>query len=179
MAIENTLASANKKVEGKTSKAFNHGNDKPGKLNGMMDSVSGIQKNVAGTIVGGGRIVAKAAGALGATGLAKALTGSSKTRYKRTNETQYFSRLQEFYGKFSARGSDNADFVDMIDPLVTFDCYFEFFPSVETEYIKQVYYLKKDDKLYKGKDVSSGFETKGDSILAKLLNLIKFKNMLT
>lgn len=88
-------------MSNKTSKVFNHGNNKSGKLNGMMDNASGIQKNVAGTIVGGGRIIAKAAGALGASGLAKALTGSTKIRYKKTNETSFLTGLKGFYSHFS------------------------------------------------------------------------------
>lgn len=106
---------------------FDHGNNKPGKLNGMMDSVSGIQKNVAGTVVGVGNIVARASGALGATGLANALTGESQIQYKDVKEGPIgASGLAKFYTAFGNPTKNIAK----VDPFGTFECTFEFFPNV-------------------------------------------------
>ena len=66
MSLDGTLAKTNTTVGKNTSKVFNNSDRKPSKLGSMTDSVSGIQKNVAGTAVGVGNIVAKVAGSFGA-----------------------------------------------------------------------------------------------------------------
>lgn len=127
MSLAGTLAKTNTEVANSTSKVFRNSESRPGKLGGMMDSVSGIQKNVAGTVVGVGNVVAKAAGALGAGKLASALTGSSKAKYSSAGDSNFVSGLKGFYSQFS-RMSTNM--VDRIDPLTTFDCEFRFFPNL-------------------------------------------------
>ena len=69
MGLSDSLASANKSSGNMNQKAFSNGKGGSGKLGGMMDSAAGINHNVAGTVVGVGNIVAKAAGALGFKGL--------------------------------------------------------------------------------------------------------------
>jgi len=98
MSLESSLATTNKNVASKTSKVTNNGNKKTGKLGGMVDSVSGIQKNVAGTIVGVGNIVAKVAGG----SVAKFLNGSTKISYKKKKyqESDKMLGLKGFYSQF-------------------------------------------------------------------------------
>lgn len=86
MSLAGSLAKTNTSVGKNTSKVFSNGNKKPGKLGGITDSVSGIQKNVAGTVVGVGNIVAKVSGALGFNGLANSLTGSTSIKYDNKNQ---------------------------------------------------------------------------------------------
>lgn len=128
MSLAGSLAKTNASVGKNTSKVFSNGNKKPGKLGGMTDSVSGIQKNVAGTAVGVGNIVAKVSGALGFKGLANSLTGSTSIEYDRkTRESHFASGLNGFYQQFSGISLNQ---VDRIDPFNTFDCEFRFFPGV-------------------------------------------------
>jgi hypothetical protein len=42
MALDGSLAKTNTSVQKNTSKVFNNGDSKPGKLGGMIDSASGI-----------------------------------------------------------------------------------------------------------------------------------------
>ena len=128
MSISGSLAKTNTSVGKNTSKVFNNGNKKLGKLGGITDSVSGIQKNVAGTVVGVGNIVAKAAGALGFNGLANSLTGSTQIKYdNKMKESQFSSGLRGFYNQFSGISLNQ---VDRVDPFNTFECEFRFFPNV-------------------------------------------------
>ena len=130
MSIASSLADTNTRVANDTSKVFNNGDKKPGQLGGITDSISGIQKNVAGTIVGGGNIVARAAGALGATGISDALTGKQKAKYSPYPESKFVSGLKGFYSQFASAKMNS---IDRIDPLNTFECMFKFYPNLESE----------------------------------------------
>jgi hypothetical protein len=65
MSLDGVLAKTNTSVGKTTSKVTHNSDRKPSKLGSMTDSVSGIQKNVAGTVVGTGNLVAKVAGSFG------------------------------------------------------------------------------------------------------------------
>ena len=132
MSLAGSLARTDDKVRKDTQKVFRNGERKPGKLGGMLDSASGIQKNVAGTVVGVGNIVASAAGALGATGLANMLTGSTSVSYQRRKEdSTYFGGLRGFYQQFSdTDGNGELAPIARVDPFATFECEFRFLPSI-------------------------------------------------
>lgn len=131
MGLSDSLASTNKSSGKVNQKAFSNGKGGSGKLGGMMDSASGINHNVAGTVVGVGNIVAKAAGALGFKGLQEKLTGSTKISYeKKANEPSRFandSGLRGFYTQFGGQSQKN---IERIDPLNTFVCEFKFYPNI-------------------------------------------------
>lgn len=100
MSLADSLSKTNTNTGKANHKAFNNGDSKPGKLGGMMDSAKGINKNVAGTAVGVGNIVAKAAGALGMTKLANFLTGTTKIKYNKKAEDKHLGGLMGFYEQF-------------------------------------------------------------------------------
>jgi len=110
-----------------TSSTFNpfqnDNTNKQGKLGGAMDKASTVNKNVAGTAVGVGNIVAKAAGALGFTGLANALTGTTEIKYNPKPES---NGLKEFYDVFSGQSTNLASTIDTYN---TFTCEMTFFPN--------------------------------------------------
>lgn len=173
MALDGSLAKTNTSVQKNTSKVFNNGDKKPGKLGGMIDSVSGIQNNVAGTAVGLGNIVAKVSG-----GNSK-LTGKTKAKYKSVKETSFLGGLMGFYSHFG--GGSEINSIDRIDPFSTFECEFKFFPSITG--VQDV--TKKEKKKIneetletetKTEDVNvAQTEIKEDSTLAKILKEIQFK----
>lgn len=115
MSLTNSLSKARTSSGKVNQKAFSNGKGGKGKLGGIIGSVGGTTKNVAGTVKGVGNIVASAAGALGFTGLQEALTGKTTINYNKPWGEQ--SGLRGFYSYFSG-----ANYVDRIDPLVTFTC---------------------------------------------------------
>lgn len=176
MSISGSLAKINKDVNKSTSKVFNNGNKKPGKLGGMVDSVSGIQKNVAGTVVGVGNIVAKAAGTFGGKlgqKIANSLTGSTKIQYKSKNEKVFFGGLEGFYNQFSGLSQN---LPDVIDPFNTFECSFTFFPNivsiVKTTEIKQSGQIDGEE-VYSIEGIDEPEQTSVTTILGKLIPSIK------
>lgn len=190
MSISGSLVKINKDVNKSTSKVFNNGNKKPGKLGGMVDSVSGIQKNVAGTVVGVGNIVAKAAGTFGGKlgqKLANSLTGSTKIDYKPKNEKAFFGGLEGFYNQFSGLSQN---LPDVIDPLNTFECSFTFSPSVQVAkdvtkiYTQEIKRTVDFNPQYIGDKISDEEITntktqkiKDGTIIGKLLTDLKFKDI--
>lgn len=195
MSISGSLAKINKDVNKSTSKVFNNGNKKPGKLGGMVDSVSGIQKNVAGTVVGVGNIVAKAAGTFGGKlgqKLANSLTGSTKIDYKPKNEKAFVGGLEGFYNQFSGLSQN---LPDVLDPFNTFECSFTFFPSVQSvKFVKTLTKTQKatwiensagsekiQDNIKNGtvtaKTLSTNETIKEETIVGSLLSKLSFKNI--
>lgn len=187
MSLAGSLSKTNNNVGKNTSKMTNNGNKKPGKLGGMMGSVSGIQKNVAGTIVGGGNIIAKAAGALGFNGLANALTGKTEIKYNDVNESSFVGSpgggLKRFYSQFSGLSLNSTD---RIDPYNTFECEFQFFPSIsgvrnvtKIEKTKTAAMVTNDAEVYKFSGESKSTEQSSSDVysttIGKLFQKINFQ----
>lgn len=90
---ENKIQQVNSDAKSQRSKILNQNpSQKSGKLRNVTQPAASAVTNVAGTVSNVGHVVGKVSGALGATGLQKALEGSSKVRFHDT------------YGKKSGEG---------------------------------------------------------------------------
>lgn len=89
----NKIQQVDSDVKSQRSKILNQNpSQKSGKLRNITQPAASAVTNVAGTVSNVGHVVGKVSGALGATGLQKALEGSSKARFHDT------------YGKKSGEG---------------------------------------------------------------------------
>lgn len=190
MSLAGSLSKTNSSTGKANQTMFTNKDSKPGKLGGMMDSAKGINKNVAGTIVGTGNVVAKVAGALGGSKIAEFLMGKKEARWKPKPETPRLGGLNGFYQQF---GGLNQNPTQIIDPLNTFECSFRFYPNFTsitdtTQLIR--YQLDKPD--YQGrqdmKQVGvinvnnvdkdrTGYENYENGIIYKVLKNTNFKDI--